>query len=87
MSRLPQTKATLTPILIRREGDEPFLLRRVTSFSLAARLVGGEGEVGESGKKEDRGVGEESLQEPSVRGGKDAGEEPRQEKGGDGSKN
>ena len=43
--------------------------------------------MGESGKKEDRGVGEESLQEPSVRGGKDAGEEPRQEKGGDGSKN
>ena len=43
--------------------------------------------MGEGGKEEDGGVGEESLQEPSVRGGEDAGEEPRQEKGGDGSKN
>ena len=60
-------------------------LRRVTS--LAAGLVAGEGEVGEGGKEEDGGVGEESLQEPFVRGGEDAGDEPRQEKGGDGSKN
>ena len=43
--------------------------------------------MGEGRKEEDGGVGEESLQEPSVRGGEDAGEEPRQEKGGDGSKN
>ena len=42
--------------------------------------------MGEGGKEEDRGVGEENLQEPFVRGGEDAGEEARQEKGGDGKR-